>query len=275
MKCCRWLAAHRTLNQTASPHMSAPAEVMRWVQETRLPVTAEERQLLLEDVQEQAAAGQSLFCGGGGGGSGALGVQEAEAARVQRGSSGSEEEAGWSRLSLQPRHQQHAQPPQLSAGGAVQDSGLRSRAAGGAEIVPADEEENSSEGATKAQALAAGLEWLGSCQRQVMQTVSAVLGPLLGLPQPAPPVEQRRSGGSAATIEAAAAPALDPTATLQLLGGTVLGAVLLYSLYAERQALRRGASRARRTVVGGLGDLFSMAFALSVNPMASPAAALR
>jgi hypothetical protein len=53
------------------------------------------------------------------------------------------------------------------------------------------------------------------------------------------------------------------------LSKTVLGCVLLYALYAERRAIRRGLGAARRFAAGGAGDLLRMAFALSANPMAA------
>lgn len=110
----------------------------------------------------------------------------------------------------------------------------------------------------------AGIEWLCQAQQQAVQAAADFLRPLLI--RPAADEQGRRSAPSAAHFSP------DP---MQLAGGTVLGAVLLYALYAERQALRRGARRARRAVFDGAAQLLRMAFSLSINPVATSAPAWR
>lgn len=237
---------------------------MRWVQETRLPLNAAERRLLLDELQqhaqqEQAAAGAAHALLSASASpeplEDVLATQAAAAAGAAQGGELEGEQLGWERLGLRPRHQQHAAPPAAAAAAATSSWGA-------AEIVPFEDDSEA-----EAQPFAVGWDWLARCQ----QTASAVLGPLLGLgqrPDDSGSGIRSRSASSGSRDMGAPAPvaAADPAASLQLLGGSVLGAALLYSLYAERQALRRGAGRARRAAA----DLIRMALGVkSVDPMAA------
>lgn len=135
------------------------------------------------------------------------------------------------------------------------------------EIVPAPDTQSSfgGSGSSEPSAVRAGVEWLCQAQQQAVQAAADFLRPLLV--RPAADEQGRRSGAPCAADFSP-----DP---MQLAGGTVLGAVLLYALYAERQALRRGARRARRAVFDGAAQLLRMAFSLSINPAATSAPAWR
>lgn len=93
---------------------------------------------------------------------------------------------------------------------------------------------------------------------------------LAGEPQPGA-AQHKLGGGPAAQQEAPP----DPAAALRTLGSTVLGAVLIYAVYAERAAVRSGLQRARRGVSAGLAELAGMALSMRVNPVAAAAPALR
>lgn len=259
------------------------AEVMRWVEETKLPLDAEERQLLLAELSAEAASARrqqdrpwqrhapppavqsgGSFDGGGGGVRGRQGTDVAAGA----GAAASSRDAA--QLGAQPpRASQAGTQRELAggwsgAGGTAPGATAGARAVGRApglgpsasagaepEIVPAVPEE------TEAGAGASALEWLARCRQQAAAALGAALQPLL----PAAALgDGAQAGGSA-----------DAAATLRLLGGSCLGAVLLYAAYAERQAIRQGAQRARRGVAAALGDLARMALSLQVNPLAASA----
>ncbi|KAL4425299.1 hypothetical protein ABPG75_009315 [Micractinium tetrahymenae] len=274
--------AHLYVFEVLLRELREAAEVMRWVEETELPLTAEERQLLLAELAAEAEAAAaarrrqeqarqhaaqppaeqraSSFDGGGGtrqGRSAAL----AAAAAERRGSRGE----GQQRAQL-PRTSQAGQPAG-SAGGKGRSDGQGSAAAARAasaaaaaaagadsEIVPAPPEE------AEPAAAPGPLDWLARCQQQAAAALGAVLQPLL-------PAAERSSSAQ----ESAEPVPADPAAALRLLGGTCLGAVLLYAAYAERQAIRRGAQRALRSAAAALGDLARMALSLQVNPLAASA----
>lgn len=264
---------------------SLSAEVAHWVQTAELPIATDERQLLLDEL----AAGQAgqrasrsaapplgsqlaAVAAAGKAAHGAAGVAAADAPTVRQADSS-------------------ARAPQMTPGQtpAVDQPEAVATAAGHAaqkpkqqqqrqwqqepEIVPApqlqsaaDRRGNSSASSSSEQpsAVQAGVEWLCQAQQRAVQAAAALVQPLLGRP---PAGKQ----GSRSTL-AAAHPSPDP---MQLLGGTVLGAVLLYALYAERQSIRRGARRARQAVVTGTVQLLRMAFSLSVNPVATSSPAWR
>lgn len=225
------------------------------MRETQLPLAPEERQLLLDELEGHQRQQAAL------GGGGPAGRPAADSAWGQEGAADEErpfaEEDSPAAGPPPPRPHVH-QTKARTAGTA----GVRRRlAAGDPEILPAEEEEGAgpAPGATLQSPLAAGVEWLGWCGQQAQQAAAAVLRPLvsgLGAEQP-----RRGAAGQQA-------PLADPAAALHLLGGGVLGAVLLYAVYAERQALGRGARRARQAVVGSVAELLRMAFSLGVNPMA-------
>ena len=241
---------------------------------TQLPLTPAERQLLLDELSEQ----QQLPSGA------APASSRAPAAApnaVQPAADGARERAHRSQApaGAAPPAQQRAQPtgagaqaPAAGVATAQQRRKRQQQQQGEPEIVPASEEEAAVAGAAgsePAPALAAGIAWLCQAQQQALQAAGAWLRPLLGHPS----AEQQ--GAAAAIDSSRASPGAAPSTAqpspdpLPLLGGTVLGAVLLYALYAERQALRRGVRRARRAVAGGLADLLRMALSRSINPLAS------
>ena len=236
----------------------ASAEVMRWVHDTELPLPPEDRQLLLEELEAHQRQQEALGAGAGG-------------SPTTAGQGAADEDScfldGLHEALAPPRQRvAHGRRASQASAAVAEEAALRPprRPPAGPEIVPAeeqapDEEEagDSSAADTVQQTLAAGLDWLGRCQHQAYRAAAAVVRPLLGLPE-----QQHSSVGGGGAVQAP-----DPVATLQMVGGGVLGAVLLYALYAERQALRRGASRARRAVSGSVADLLRMAFRLGVSPM--------
>lgn len=266
---------------------SLSAEVARWVQTAELPIAPAERQLLLDEL----AAGQA---GQQGSRSAAppLDSQSAAVAAAGKAAHGAADVAAANAATVRQgdgvRHARQMPPGQTPA---VDQPEAVATATGHAaqkpkqqqqrqwqqepEIVPApqlqsaaDRSGNSSgrsgSGIEAPSAVQAGVEWLCQAQQQVVQAAAALVQPLLGRP----PAGKQGSR----SILAAAHPSPDP---MQLLGGTVLGAVLLYALYAERQSIRRGARRARQAVVTGTVQLLRMAFSLSVNPVATSSPAWR
>lgn len=264
---------------------SLSAEVARWVQTAELPIAPDERQLLLDELAAGQAGQQAsrsaappldsqsaAVAAAGKAAHGAADVAAANAATVRQGDG--------------TRHARQMQRGQMLA--ADQPEAVAAAAGHAAqkpkqqqqrqwqqepEIVPApqlqsaaDRSGNSSGRSSSEQpsAVQAGVEWLCQAQQRAVQAAAALVQPLLGRP---PAGKQ----GSRSTL-AAANPSPDP---MQLLGGTVLGAVLLYALYAERQSIRRGARRARQAVATGTMQLLRMAFSLSVNPVATSSPAWR
>lgn len=261
---------------------------MRWVRDTELQLDAAERQLLLDelaaetaaeaarrgrhtaqrDAQPPAAQHRGSSDGGGGGGSRRSSRTATAAGASVDGSS--REEA---QQRVQPPRASQAAGQQGRAGGKAA-AGVRvsfaaagagdmanveapaASASAGQEIVPEPLDEG--------QTVPGAFEWLSRCQQQAAATLGALLQPLL------PAATQH--GGTRPGAQPAMA---DPAATLRLLGGTCLGAVLLYAAYAERQAIQRGARSARRGALGALGDLARMALSLQLNPLAASAPAWR
>ena len=273
------------------PALPAPpcisTEVMRWVQETQLPINAEERQLLLSELELEQ---QARSPGAAAGGSAAAGWES----RVATTRAEQELEPGWPESSgaegaaAEEEHsfQQKAVQPQAARGASAEAAA----APAGNEIEPAGADGSSAGGAAgeaPLQPSALGLDWLGRCQHQMLQGAAAILRPLLG-----PQAEEWRQrlhaavGGTSTSAptttgegsKAAAAPAggssallpdPDPAAALRQLTRTALGCALLYAAYAERRAIRRGMGRARHAVAVGVSDLLRMALNLSINPLAA------
>lgn len=190
--------------------LSSPfvAEVARWVEETQLPLTAGERQVLLEDLEEQrgqlptpreaaaglAAAAAAVAAGAGELlgvlGSGEQGSEEGD--EVEQEEEEEEVDEGWS---FSEQQQKGAASSAAASGRSAASKGRQQPAAAAAsdpEIVPASSEDGEYDGdassaaaaaaAAATASLAAGLGWLGRCQQQVVQAASAILGPLMGLP---------------------------------------------------------------------------------------------
>jgi hypothetical protein len=253
---------------------------MRWVQETQLPINAEERQLLLDELEAEqnlqqqqqrhsprsggAAAGE-----GRGGGSAARGAEGLAAATARQWGGGrAEEEADEGRSFQQDMPAQASTRKQDQAGSSSSGrlATKRRQAATGSEIEPAVSEQQGG--------MAMG--WLGRCQVQVLHGASAILAPLLGMsPQQLlhglvvaeEPGDSAGKPAAAAGDRAALALQPHPAAAVRQLSRTVLGCVLLYAAYAERRAIKRSMGAAQRFVSGGTADLLRMAFSLSVNPM--------
>ncbi|PSC76636.1 hypothetical protein C2E20_0914 [Micractinium conductrix] len=199
-----------------------PAAVQRWVEETQLPISEEDRQLLWAELAQAA---------------------EEEAARRQQ--------------SQLPRWEQQ---PALH--------GVDERAAAEALVGMGSTRQQASTVAARQQQQAQRQR--SGQQQQAQQQQRRQQSLLAGEPQPGA-AQHKLGGGPAAQQEAPP----DPAAALRTLGSTVLGAVLIYAVYAERAAVRSGLQRARRGVSAGLAELAGMALSMRVNPVAAAAPALR
>ncbi|KAL4854558.1 hypothetical protein ACK3TF_004722 [Chlorella vulgaris] len=278
----QFLALVHLYTEVLLRELREPAAVMRWVQETQLPINAEERQLLLDELeaeqhQQQQQQRHSPRSGGAaagegrGGGAAARGAEGLAAATARQWGGGrAEEEAGEGRSFQQDMPTQASTRNQDQVGSSSSGRLVTKRrpAAAGSEIEPAVSEGEQQGG------MAMG--WLGRCQVQVLHGASAVLAPLLGMsPQQLlhglvvaeEPGDSAGKPAAAAGDRAALALQPHPAAAVRQLSRTVLGCVLLYAAYAERRAIKRSMGAAQRFVSGGTADLLRMAFSLSVNPM--------
>ena len=236
------------------------SEVQRWLRETQLPVSGEERTALMAEVDLlfPSTSSRPFLPGSCPGASASEAHREGRAMRMLPGGPAARSGAGSSggeQWEAEERQGLLATTPTASGEGQLRRlRELRCGRGGG----------DGPGGSTPPR-----LAWLLKYQRQLRLAVQAFYAALLCsarslLGVPATSTAATTSSGGRGGVPATAEGILSGQAVL----GGVLGLVVAYSLWAERQALTRGLRRAKRGLLQSLADLCSMALSLSMSPMA-------